>query len=160
MCSSHIENTISTVDSLLQIPYIKGLIKGLFGLQGLYDDDFASVLEVSQFLKIAERRLNSPKLPLEVWQSKNWDPAIDNTQFDEFCKALSKPIFGATRIAALPIGHEDRLLTIWDNFKIDFSILNYAQWIREVRGFLFPFRGNVEDIIDLRHKLNHALVPA
>ena len=58
---------------------------------------------------------------------------MDSTQFDEFCEALNKPITGATHIAALPIGHEDRLLTLWDNHKIDFSVLNYAQWIREVR---------------------------
>jgi hypothetical protein len=73
------------------------------------------------------------KLPLEEWQSKNWDPSVGSTTFDEFCESLSKPIGFAPHIAALPIGHEDRLLTVWDDQKIDFSVLNYAQWIREVR---------------------------
>lgn len=73
------------------------------------------------------------KGPLGAWQSKNWNPAIGSTLFDEFCEALSKPIGGATHMAALPIGHEDRLLTLWDDHKIDFSILNFAKWIREVR---------------------------
>lgn len=73
------------------------------------------------------------KGPLGAWQSKNWDPAVGSTLFDDFCEALSKPIGGATHITTLPIGHEDRLLTLWDNQKIDFSVLNYAQWIKEVR---------------------------
>lgn len=47
-CSAHIENAIMTIDTLLQIPYLKDAVKGLFGLRELeQDDDFASVLEVS-----------------------------------------------------------------------------------------------------------------
>ncbi|KAG9314743.1 serine carboxypeptidase S28-domain-containing protein [Chiua virens] len=115
-CSAHIENTVKTVDTLLQLPFLKSFLKGLFGLHGLeHDDDFVSVLEY----------------PLGAWQAKVWDPAVGSTKFDEFCEALSKPIIGAYEIAALPVGHEDRLLTIWDDHKIDFSVLNYAQWIRE-----------------------------
>ncbi|KAF8845504.1 peptidase S28 [Paxillus ammoniavirescens] len=115
VCSAHIENAIKTIDALLEVPHLKQLIKGLFGLQGLENDDFASVIEG----------------PLSAWQAKNWDPEVGSARFDEFCEALSKPIVGATHIAALPVGHEDRLLTLWDEHKIDFSILNYAQWIRE-----------------------------
>ncbi|KAG8220180.1 putative extracellular serine carboxypeptidase S28 [Butyriboletus roseoflavus] len=115
-CSAHIENAITTIDFLLQLPYLKGIVKALFGLQALeHDDDFASVLEG----------------PLDAWQSKVWDPAVGSTRFDEFCETLGKPIGGATHVAALPIGHEDRLLTLWDDQKIDFSVLNYAEWIRE-----------------------------
>lgn len=47
-CSAHIENAITTIDTLLQIPYLKDVVKALFGLRELeHDDDFASILEVS-----------------------------------------------------------------------------------------------------------------
>ncbi|KIK97898.1 hypothetical protein PAXRUDRAFT_824481 [Paxillus rubicundulus Ve08.2h10] len=116
ICSAHIENAIKAIDALLEVPHLRQLIKGLFGLQGLeHDDDFASVIEG----------------PLSAWQAKNWDPEVGSGRFDEFCEALSKPIVGAMHSAALPVGHEDRLLTLWDEHKVDFSILNYAQWIRE-----------------------------
>ncbi|KIJ60108.1 hypothetical protein HYDPIDRAFT_99441 [Hydnomerulius pinastri MD-312] len=115
-CSAQIENTFKTVDALLDVPQAKPYVKALFGLQDLeHDDDFASVLEG----------------PLSAWQAKNWDPEVGSPRFDEFCEALNKPILGATHIAALPVGHEDRLLTLWDGHKADFSFLNYAKWIRE-----------------------------
>ncbi|KAF8557400.1 peptidase S28 [Imleria badia] len=114
-CSAHLENAIATVDILLQFPFVKGVVKALFGLHELeHDDDFASVLEG----------------PLGAWQSKNWDPTVGSTSFDELCESLSKPMLDP-HTAALPIGHEDRLLTLWDDQKIDFSVLNYAEWIRE-----------------------------
>lgn len=72
---------------------------------------------------------------------------MGSTSFDEFCEALSKPIGRSPDIAALPIGHEDRLLTLWEDQKIDFSVLNYAQWIREVRLVsILLFGGNETDI--------------
>ncbi|KAG6371555.1 hypothetical protein JVT61DRAFT_9261 [Boletus reticuloceps] len=114
-CSAHLENAITTVDTLLQFPVLKDVVKALFGLHELkHDDDFVSVLEG----------------PLGAWQSKNWDPAVGSTSFDEFCESLSKPV-GAPHIGALPIGHEDRLVTLLDDQKIDFSVLNFAQWVRE-----------------------------
>jgi len=41
--------------------------------------------------------LTSPPLticqsPLGSWQSKNWDPAVGSTAFDQFCKAINKPV--------------------------------------------------------------------
>ncbi|KAF8139830.1 serine carboxypeptidase S28-domain-containing protein [Boletus edulis] len=81
-CSAHLENAITTVDTLLQFP----------------------------------------SGPLGAWQSKNWDPAVGSTSFDDFCESLSKPV-GAP--------HIDRLVTLLDDQKIDFSVLNFAQWVRE-----------------------------
>jgi len=115
VCSAHIQNAISTVDSLLGIGLFKNLVKRLFGLRDLkHDGDFASVLMT----------------PLEYWQSKNWDPNVGSTKFDEFCEFLKKPLIGRSEIAALPIGHDDRLVTLMDNLKIDFSVVNYAKWIK------------------------------
>lgn len=48
VCSAHIENAITTIDTLLQIPFLKDVVKALFGFHELkHDDDFVSVLEVS-----------------------------------------------------------------------------------------------------------------
>lgn len=115
-CIAHIENAVQTLDVLLEVPYLNSYVKGLFGLQDLkQDDDFMSVIEI----------------PLGYWQAKNWDPSAGSQKFDEFCEALNKPIFGATDIAALPVGHEDRLLRLPGGHWIDFSVLLYAQYIRD-----------------------------
>lgn len=115
-CTAHIENTVKTLDILLEVPYLNPHVKGLFGLQNLeHDNDFMSVIET----------------PLGYWQDKNWNPTIGSRKFDEFCEALNKPIFGAPDIVALPVGHEDHLLSLPGGHRIDVSILNYAQYIRE-----------------------------
>lgn len=81
--------------------------------------------------------LISRQSALGSWQAKNWDPKVGSTKFDEFCESLKKPIFGGSEdIAALPIGHDDRLVPLSNNFKIDFTVLNYAKWIKEVRMIL------------------------
>jgi hypothetical protein len=46
-CSSHIENSIKTIDLILDHRVLSSRIKALFGLAGLeHDDDFVAVLEV------------------------------------------------------------------------------------------------------------------
>lgn len=50
-CSSHLENTISSIDSILAIPRMSTVLKGLFGLASLqHNEDFVSVLEVSSLV--------------------------------------------------------------------------------------------------------------
>ncbi|KAH7925596.1 peptidase S28 [Leucogyrophana mollusca] len=115
-CSTHLEKAISTIDSLLAIPHLRVALKALFGLAGLeHDEDFASVLES----------------PLGGWQSKNWDPEVGSLEFDEFCEALDKPIFGKNYLSALPYDHKDRLVSLPGGLELDFSVLNYAKYIKE-----------------------------
>ncbi|KAG1758024.1 serine carboxypeptidase S28-domain-containing protein [Suillus lakei] len=115
-CSKQLEHATLVIDALLGIPYAKQYIKSLFGLQDLeHDDDFVSVLEA----------------PLGYWQAKVWDPAVGSTKFDEFCAFLDKPILGNDSVSSLPVGHEDRLVQLPGGIKLDFSILNYAQYIKE-----------------------------
>ena len=50
-CSSHLEKSIQTIDTILAIPHLKKHLKGLFGLADLkHDEDFASLIEVKQNL--------------------------------------------------------------------------------------------------------------
>lgn len=49
-------------------------LKGAFGLGGItYDNDFAQTIEE----------------PLGYWQSRNWDPAVDDPTFFEYCGNLT-----------------------------------------------------------------------
>ena len=70
---------------------------------------------------------------------------MGNTLFDEFCEAMNRPVPDETHVAALPVGREGYLSTLWDNQE-DLSILNYAQWIREVRGIPLLSLRKIDDI--------------
>lgn len=50
-CSSHLENSISTIDSMLAARPLRYPLKRLFGLAGLeHDEDFVSLLQVCHTL--------------------------------------------------------------------------------------------------------------
>ncbi|TRM64170.1 serine carboxypeptidase S28-domain-containing protein [Schizophyllum amplum] len=114
-CSRHLESSIQTVDAILAHGGLPArALKALFGLAGLeHDDDFASVLSS----------------PLGYWQAKCWDPKFGSNAFDNFCDALSKPPIGA--LSALEYGDERRMFDVGDGLTLDFSLLNYAKYIRE-----------------------------
>ncbi|KAG6830564.1 hypothetical protein H0H92_016015 [Tricholoma furcatifolium] len=129
-CSSHLENSIAVIDHVLDQPHFRGLLKGLFGLKGLeHDEDFVSLLSS----------------PLGSWQSRVWSPFGSN-DFDEFCAALSKP-FGRFSAAAadLPFGDPARMVSLSDDLKVDFTIFNYAQYIKEHYVAKCPADQTVED---------------
>lgn len=71
--------------------------------------------------------------PLGAWQSKNWDPEVGSTSFDEFCAALTKPPFGvATASSEAPYGDRSRMMTLPGGLSLDFAVFNYAKYIKEV----------------------------
>ncbi|KAG5646028.1 hypothetical protein DXG03_004630 [Asterophora parasitica] len=116
-CSSNLENSVSTIDKILDHPRLAGHLKGLFGVKGLqHDEDFASLIES----------------PLGSWQAKVWDPAVGSETFNDFCASLSKP-FGRINAAApeWPFNHTSRMVTIAPGLKVDFAIVNYANWIKK-----------------------------
>ncbi|KAF4617719.1 hypothetical protein D9613_006175 [Agrocybe pediades] len=132
-CSAHLVNSIEKIDSILSSGrgIFKRQLKSLFGLGGLeHDDDFVSVLES----------------PLGSWQSKNWDPKVGSTKFDEFCAALSHP-FGhvSAESLELPFEHPDRMVQIEGDFALDISIINYAAWIKKNVVSRCPEGTNVEE---------------
>jgi len=121
-CSSHLVNSISTIDDILlgnSPSFIKRQLKNLFGLGELeHDDDFASVLES----------------PLGTWQAKCWDPEVGSTAFDEFCESLDKWIIpGRVSVAdmKLPFGHPKRMVPLGQDLALDIAIVNYGKWIKE-----------------------------
>lgn len=99
---------------------------------------------------------STQKAPLGYWQAKVWDPAVGSTKFDEFCAFLDKPIFGNdSNISLLPFGHEERLVDLPGGIKLDFSILNYADYIKEVRVpqilLVYDSEHQVEFRVTMRH---------
>ncbi|KAJ7617546.1 serine carboxypeptidase S28-domain-containing protein [Mycena polygramma] len=117
VCSGHLENSIKTIDSILASGRFTGPLKSLFGLSDVrHDDDFVSVLES----------------PLASWQSKCWHPDFYSTRFDDFCAALDKPPFGLgmASLSELPYGAPERTITLPGGLAVDFTIINYAKYIK------------------------------
>ncbi|CAK5283962.1 unnamed protein product [Mycena citricolor] len=118
VCMEHLENSIQTIDAILATGRLSHPLKSLFGLGGLtFDDDFASVIST----------------PLGSWQSKYWHPDFVSTRFDEFCEALNAPPFGSgpSSLSALPYNSAERMVSVPGGLELDWTILNYAKYIKE-----------------------------
>ncbi|KAI0784229.1 peptidase S28 [Abortiporus biennis] len=75
-CIKILETAVIEVDELLSNSNTLPTIKAFFGLGNVtHVEDFASVLS----------------FPLGGWQNKNWDPAVGDNSFAEFCDALGTP---------------------------------------------------------------------
>jgi hypothetical protein len=54
-------------------------------------------------------------------------------KFNVFCDALSKPSYGVTGESAnAPFGDPSRMINLPDGLTVDFAVLNYAKYIRDV----------------------------
>lgn len=129
-CSDRLVSSIARVDNLLAHAWFRGPLKRLFGLGGLtHDDDFVSTLS----------------WPLGSFQNKNWDEDVGDTDFEVFCAALAG---NQTGFGELMRWDADEMLLQPDEtndldgpkptaFPLDFTLLNYAKYIREAS---FPLR--------------------
>lgn len=67
------------------------------------------------------------------WQAKNWDPKVGSTEFEGFCEALGKPPFGISAANAnAPYGDPARMIKLPGGLSLDFAVLNYAKYIKDV----------------------------
>ncbi|KAJ3833081.1 serine carboxypeptidase S28-domain-containing protein [Lentinula raphanica] len=116
-CSSHLQESIKTIDTILDHRVLSTPLKALFGVHGLkHDVDFVSLIES----------------PLGSWQAKVWDPEVGSTTFDEFCAALNKPPGHKNPdVMLLEYGHPDRMVSVPGGLKVDFAIINYGAWIKK-----------------------------
>lgn len=63
-CIAAVQESVKAIDIALSMPEpVPSVLKGLFGLKGLENDDFADVLHS----------------PFGAWQAKNWDPKGERT---------------------------------------------------------------------------------
>lgn len=84
-CISTLQVAIKAIDALLEMPHpIPQMVKGLFNLTELENDDFGSVLQSPL------GKLTWPsELTSGYWQAQNWDPAVSTEGFNIFCDALT-----------------------------------------------------------------------
>ncbi|KZO95036.1 peptidase S28 [Calocera viscosa TUFC12733] len=77
-CISTLRHSISFIDWYLSSPWLGPVIKSLFSLSPLSNEDFAAVLAG----------------PLGNWQGKNWDPeaARGDGEWEGFCEALTRGV--------------------------------------------------------------------
>ncbi|PFH51231.1 hypothetical protein AMATHDRAFT_59519 [Amanita thiersii Skay4041] len=113
-CSQRLESAIKTIDGLLAFPPSAGLIKRVFGLPDLENDDFAALLTS----------------PLGYWQAKNWDPEVGSTGFDDFCEVLNGPV-KFSHLANLPYEHSERMVEMPEGLLLDLAVVKYAYYIKK-----------------------------
>ncbi|KAF5344869.1 hypothetical protein D9758_011575 [Tetrapyrgos nigripes] len=119
ICSNHLQKSIETIDFILAHRVLSGPLKRLFGVHGLkHDVDFVSLIES----------------PLGSWQDKNWDPVVGSTTFDDFCAAINNHSSSLSSsdvsITNLPYGAPERLVHLPGGLSLDFSVVNYANYIK------------------------------
>ncbi|KAI4139518.1 MAG: hypothetical protein L6R39_006254, partial [Caloplaca ligustica] len=119
-CISTQTKLINVVDNILRnnTRYTSQL-KSAFGLSGItYDDDFAQVLSY----------------PIGGWQGRNWDPAVNDPSFYEYCDNITSPslINNATANATVTVrqllsagGYANQTSTLTT------PMLNFINYIRE-----------------------------
>ncbi|KIJ24620.1 hypothetical protein M422DRAFT_77168 [Sphaerobolus stellatus SS14] len=104
-CSPVFSKAIETVNIALSNKDLNGPVKDMFGLTGLTDADFASVLA---------------DVPLGGWQNSNWDPSVGSDSWTPFCEMIAKP-------PAAP-APQTRVL---GNMTVDFGFLNLVNYIQQ-----------------------------
>jgi hypothetical protein len=133
-CSDRLVSSIAHVDTLLALPWFRGPLKRLFGLGGLtHDDDFVSTLS----------------WPLGSFQDKNWDEDVGDTSFEVFCAALAGHHTGdgetmrwdAGEMLLQPDEADDLSDRKSTTVPVDFTLMNYAKYIREVSVSPFAVTG-------------------
>ncbi|TFL01721.1 peptidase S28 [Pterulicium gracile] len=115
-CSRNLQHGIESIDEIIEKKTHLPALQALFGLDNVtHADDFAAVLNA----------------PFGSWQSKNWDPAVGSTEFDDFCGAVNSPPTGQNLdIHAVPYGTGARSVKTPAG-PLDFSLINYAEYIRK-----------------------------
>lgn len=117
-CSAELQNFAQAIDSIIATDLVDKVgpqLKDLFGLKDLeHYDDFASVLS----------------FPIGDWQSKCWNDECGDDSFDQFCAALDVP--PAQGLDQLVVNDEKRLLPFTDDISFDYSVFNYAEYIKNV----------------------------
>ncbi|KAF8625999.1 hypothetical protein AX17_006722 [Amanita inopinata Kibby_2008] len=113
-CMSRIENAVQEMDNILADGRYTKALKTLFGMQNVtHDADFMSVISNV----------------LSEWQSKNWDPAVGTTTFDNFCTAINAPANASS--SNRPFNDPRRLIHVTDGFDVDIAIINYGRYTKK-----------------------------
>ncbi|KAL9605349.1 MAG: hypothetical protein Q9179_001442 [Wetmoreana sp. 5 TL-2023] len=108
---------INVADNILRnnTKYISQL-KSVFGLEGItYDDDFAQVLSY----------------PIGGWQGRNWDPAVNDPSFYEYCGNISSPVLLNNATANATSTVQTLLSAGGYNSALTIPMLNFINYINQ-----------------------------
>lgn len=138
-CSHHLENLSVTIDEMLSQNGTRKAVKSLFGLSDLsHDYDFVTTIEVSVQSSTevqTTNHLSGRQTALGSWQDKNWDPAVGTTVFDQFCAQINQTYTSLEEaVKATGVDNGD-VMQLFDCPGFDFSLLNYAAYVRKVGLF-------------------------
>lgn len=123
-CVHTIETFTGIVDNLMPNASAFGKLEALFGLEDIsYADDFADVLSY----------------PLGTWQNRNWDPAVDDPTFFEFCGNITTTtslLYNETATSEnIEQAHELIVAAGWSDEAVAHSLtnqlLNYVGWLNQ-----------------------------
>ena len=68
----------------------------------------------------------------ESWQAKNWDPEVGSKEFDEFCERLNHHSHSVEDVVRTIGVDLDDVMTLINAPGFDFTLLNYAAYVRAV----------------------------
>ena len=74
-------------------------------------------------------------MAFESWQAKNWDPEVGSDEFDELCKRINYPFSSFEDVVETTGVDADDLMTLVNAPGFDFTLLNYASYVRKVSRF-------------------------
>ena len=124
-CSPVLVDAIRSINIALSRPDLNIHLKRLFGLEGLADDDFASLLTVSDILFKYINSFGSLQSPFG-WQGHNWDSTIDSDGWTPFCETIAtKPADPSMQSAQI------------GNLTVGYGLLNYANYSQMVNLAIF-----------------------
>jgi hypothetical protein len=119
-CISATQKIVNVVDNILigkNDTKLTRELKTAFGLQNVtYDDDFANVLIDG----------------VSGWQSLNWDPAVSDPTFYEYCDNITAPdVLYPSTAALMPIAQSLIATGGWANESANLttSMLNFIGWL-------------------------------
>jgi hypothetical protein len=121
-CISTTQTFTHMLDNLLHTnPDLVTEYKSLFGLENLtYDNDFANVLS----------------FPLGDWQNRNWDPAVNDPSFFEYCGNItSNSVIYNTTVSET--SQVKKIIAAggygWQASQLTNRLLNYIGWFNETQ---------------------------
>ncbi|KAF9449110.1 peptidase S28 [Macrolepiota fuliginosa MF-IS2] len=133
-CAGYLEKATEVIDNILDGGIGKRRFKGLFGLSDLkHDDDFVSLIT----------------FPLAHWESKGWIDSAEADSFEQYCAQLVMPYGNMSKdeVNALPFGHPGRLVDVGGDLFLDFSIVNWANYIKHhpILKACLEFVGDIDE---------------
>ena len=132
-CISNVQKIVHMTDNILiglNDSDTTAELKGVFGLPNVtYSDDFAGVLTSA----------------ISAWQSKIWDPALNDPAFDQFCSTITNDTLVYSDTKALTDTAKDVLTKGGYGSEVDTLITPMLNWIGWLAANVVDYCGGSQD---------------